>query len=119
MVLDSFRNPCFTALMRAGTLNEDKVVALYADFGINDDALLDVLSGQALAGGHLPFELPSSREAVAAQKSDVPHDSAQPSVPVRVRPEIEGVLRCSLLDDLDSPGRESHRRVARSGPPGP
>jgi beta-glucosidase len=60
---------------------KDKTAALYADFGINDDALLDVLSGKAKAGGHLPFELPSSMEAVAAQKSDVPHDSARPLYP--------------------------------------
>lgn len=60
---------------------KDKVAALYADFGINDAALLDVLSGKTKAGGHLPFELPSSMEAVAAQKEDVPHDSARPLYP--------------------------------------
>ena len=53
----------------------DKVSVLYADFGIDDDALLDVLSGKAKAGGHLPFALPSSMAAVDAQKSDVPHNS--------------------------------------------
>jgi beta-glucosidase len=57
---------------------KDKAAALYGDFGINDDALLDVLTGKATAGGHLPFELPSSMDAVGAQKSDVPHDSAHP-----------------------------------------
>jgi beta-glucosidase len=60
---------------------KDKVAALYADFGINDDALLDVLAGKAQAGGHLPFELPSSMRAVTAQNSDVPHDSARPLYP--------------------------------------
>ena len=60
---------------------KDKTAVLYADFGIDDDALLDVLSGKAKPGGHLPFELPSSMEAVAAQKSDVPHDSAHPLYP--------------------------------------
>jgi beta-glucosidase len=60
---------------------KDKVAALYADFGINDNALLEVLSGRAKAGGHLPFELPSSTQAVLRQKSDVPHDSAQPLYP--------------------------------------
>ncbi len=56
---------------------KDKVAALYADFGVSDDALLDVLMGKAKPMGHLPFELPSSMAAVAAQKSDVPHDSAK------------------------------------------
>ncbi len=60
---------------------KDKVAALYADFGINDGALLDVLSGKAQADGRLPFELPSSVQAVAAQKSDVPHDSSHPLYP--------------------------------------
>jgi beta-glucosidase len=60
---------------------KDKAAGLYGDFGINDDALLDVFTGKATAGGHLPFELPSSMDAVGAQKSDVPHDSAHPLYP--------------------------------------
>lgn len=56
----------------------DRVAVLYADFGISDDALLAVLCGSARAGGHLPFELPSSMAAVQAQRSDAPHDSARP-----------------------------------------
>jgi beta-glucosidase len=31
--------------------------------------------------GKLPFELPSSMEAVRAQKEDVPHDSKDPLFP--------------------------------------
>jgi beta-glucosidase len=60
---------------------KDKTAALIANFGIDDTALLDVLSGKARPEGHLPFELPSSVEAVKAQKSDVPHDSANPLYP--------------------------------------
>lgn len=59
----------------------EKTAVLYGDFGVNDNALLNVLTGKAKAGGRLPFELPSSMEAVAAQKSDVPHDSARPLYP--------------------------------------
>ena len=51
---------------------------LCADFGVSDNALLDVLMGRAKAQGHLPFELPSSMAAVEAQKSDVSHDSVHP-----------------------------------------
>ena len=52
--------------------------ALVANFGVSDGALLDVVTGKARPEGKLPFELPSSMNAVAAQKSDVPHDSRRP-----------------------------------------
>ena len=62
---------------------KDKVAALYADFGVSDGSQLDVLMGNGKAQGHLPFELPSSMEAVTAQRSDVPHDSVKPFYPYR------------------------------------
>ncbi|HXE83697.1 MAG TPA: glycoside hydrolase family 3 N-terminal domain-containing protein [Gemmatimonadales bacterium] len=52
--------------------------AVIANFGVSDAALLDVVTGLASPEGKLPFELPSSMEAVAAQKPDVPHDSKAP-----------------------------------------
>ena len=52
--------------------------AVLANFGVSDAALLDVLTGKANPHGKLPFELPSSMEAVAAQHPDVPHDSRAP-----------------------------------------
>ena len=55
--------------------------ALIANFGVSDEALIDVLTGRAKPEGKLPFELPSSMEAVAAQRPDVPHDSARPLYP--------------------------------------
>ena len=58
-----------------------KARALIANFGVSDAALLDVLTGRAKPEGKLPFELPSSMEAVQAQRSDVPHDSARPLYP--------------------------------------
>jgi beta-glucosidase len=51
---------------------------LLADFGASDAAVLDVIFGKAKPGGKLPFELPSSMEAVRNQKEDVPHDSKNP-----------------------------------------
>lgn len=57
---------------------KDKVAALYGDFGVNDEGLLRVVLGKSKAMGRLPFELPSSMEAVQAQRSDVAHDSARP-----------------------------------------
>ncbi len=60
---------------------EPHTAAILANFGINDDALLDVLAGRAKPQGKLPFELPRSMQAVEAQRSDVPHDSAHPLYP--------------------------------------
>src|SRR6267378_2031467 len=44
--------------------------ALIVNFGVSDAALIDVLTGRAKPEGKLPFELPSSMEAVAAQRPD-------------------------------------------------
>jgi beta-glucosidase len=52
--------------------------AVIADYGCSDAALLDVLTGKAKPEGKLPFELPSSMEAVRNQKEDVPYDSKNP-----------------------------------------
>ena len=52
--------------------------AVVAVFGASDEAVLDVLHGRVKAEGKLPFELPSSMEAVRAQLPDVPGDSADP-----------------------------------------
>jgi len=56
----------------------EKSVALLANFGASDEALLDVIFGKFAPQGKLPFELPSSMEAVRKQKEDVPHDSENP-----------------------------------------
>ena len=55
--------------------------AVVAVFGASDEAVLDVLHGRAKAEGKLPFELPSSMDAVRAQLEDVPSDSAEPLFP--------------------------------------
>ena len=55
--------------------------ALLADYGASDSAVLDVIFGKARPGGKLPFELPSSMEAVRNQKPDVPYDSENPLYP--------------------------------------
>jgi len=51
---------------------------LFADFGTSDEALLDLVFGKVNPSAHLPFELPSSMEAVRNQKEDLPHDSSDP-----------------------------------------
>ena len=55
-----------------------KAKGLLADFGASDAAVLDVIFGKVKPGGQLPFELPSSMEAVRNQKEDVPYDSKDP-----------------------------------------
>jgi beta-glucosidase len=56
----------------------ERAKALLANFGVSDEALLDVLAGKAKPAGKLPFALPASMESVVAQKSDVAHDLAAP-----------------------------------------
>jgi beta-glucosidase len=52
--------------------------ALIADFGANDKNVCEVIFGNAQPQGKLPFELPSSMEAVENQLTDVPYDSENP-----------------------------------------
>lgn len=60
----------------------DKTDILLANFGASDEAVLDVITGKSKAQGKLPFELPSSWQAVLDQKEDVAHDSADPLFPI-------------------------------------
>jgi beta-glucosidase len=55
--------------------------ALLANFGASDAAVLDVIFGRWQPSGKLPFELPSSMEAVQQQQEDVPYDSDRPLFP--------------------------------------
>jgi beta-glucosidase len=52
--------------------------ALLVEFGARDDAVVDVLLGEARAMGRLPFDLPSSTKAVTDSRSDVPYDTVNP-----------------------------------------
>ncbi|MFZ3598698.1 glycoside hydrolase family 3 protein [Streptomyces sp. BH104] len=52
--------------------------AVLANFGVSDPVLLDAVFGERHPDGKLPFELPSSMEDVAAQRGDVPDDTARP-----------------------------------------
>lgn len=56
----------------------DRVAALLANFGSEEDVALDIIFGNHAPTGKLPFELPSSMEAVRNQKEDVPYDSENP-----------------------------------------
>ena len=58
-------------------LNEE-AAALLGHFSISDEALFELISGKGSPEGKLPFELPSSIEAVENQMEDVPYDSEDP-----------------------------------------
>lgn len=54
---------------------------LFGEYGASDVAVLDVVFGKVKPEGKLPFELPSSMEAVRRQRADVPSDSENPLYP--------------------------------------
>ena len=56
----------------------EQSVGLLANFGASDEAVLDVIFGRFNPSGTLPFEMPSSMEAVEQQLEDVPYDSKDP-----------------------------------------
>lgn len=53
-------------------------VTVTGNWGASSAALLDVLSGRAVARGRLPFDLPRSMAAVEASRPDVPFDTVDP-----------------------------------------
>ena len=55
--------------------------AVMAEFGTSDEIIAQLLFGKMKPQGKLPFELPSSWEAVLMQKEDVPRDSENPLYP--------------------------------------
>ena len=57
---------------------DEAAAAVVAEFGAFDEAVLDVAFGRTHPKGRLPFEIPSSMEAVNAQFEDVPYDSKEP-----------------------------------------
>jgi len=54
---------------------------LFASFGSPDEAFLDLVFGNFNPQGRLPFEMPSSMEAVKNQLEDLPYDSKDPLFP--------------------------------------
>lgn len=67
-------------LERAAVIPEiaERSVGLLAEFGATDDAVLDIMFGEFNPTARLPFELPSSMEAVENQYEDLPYDSKDP-----------------------------------------
>jgi beta-glucosidase len=56
----------------------DTAAVVVGDFGASDAVVVDALIGCAPVTGVLPFDLPSSMEAVEASREDVPFDTEAP-----------------------------------------
>ncbi|QMW30359.1 hypothetical protein G4B84_005694 [Aspergillus flavus NRRL3357] len=56
----------------------EQAKAVFASYGSDSNAFLDVVFGVSAPEGKLPFDLPSSMEAVEAQMEDVPFDTRNP-----------------------------------------
>jgi beta-glucosidase len=48
--------------------------AIVADFGVQNQAILDVLTGAFEPSGLLPFQMPANMKTVELQDEDIPHD---------------------------------------------
>lgn len=53
---------------------EPSVNAIVASFGVQDQAVLDILTGAAEPSGLLPFQMPANMQTVEEQNEDTPHD---------------------------------------------
>jgi beta-glucosidase len=56
---------------------EDRADAVLANYGVTDEVLLQTIFGERAPGGTLPFELSSAMTDVAAQRGDLPNDTAR------------------------------------------
>ncbi len=53
---------------------EKEIDALLINFGVQDQAILDIISGKAEPSGLLPLQMPANMETVEKQMEDVPFD---------------------------------------------
>jgi beta-glucosidase len=53
---------------------EKEANAILANFGVQDQAILEMLTGNAEPSGLLPLQMPANMQIVETQKEDVPHD---------------------------------------------
>lgn len=53
---------------------EGSVDGILLAFGVQHQAILDILSGKAEPSGLLPIQMPANMETVESQREDVPHD---------------------------------------------
>lgn len=75
-----------------------KSKALITNFGAQDEILLELVFGEFNPSGKLPFEIPSSMEAVENQFEDMPYDSKNPLYPFGAGMRFENKLELSVPD---------------------
>ena len=68
IVLMALSNPAIVAEF------EMQVSGILASFGVQDQALLDIISGAKSPSGLLPLQMPADMRTVEEQKEDVPRD---------------------------------------------
>ena len=60
---------------------KEHAAAIIGHFSVKPEIILELIFGKFKPSGKLPFELPSSMDAVIKQRSDVPYDSENPCYP--------------------------------------
>lgn len=68
IVVVRMHNPCVLAELEAAA------DAILVDFGVQEQALLQIISGKAQPGGLLPVQLPADMETVERHAEDAPFD---------------------------------------------
>jgi beta-glucosidase len=53
---------------------EKDATAIVANFGVQNQAILDILTGVSEPSGLLPFQMPADMKTVELQNEDIPHD---------------------------------------------
>ena len=53
---------------------EHDVQAIVANFGVQDQVIFDILTGEREPSGLLPMQMPANMRTVEEQQEDVPHD---------------------------------------------
>ena len=53
---------------------EKEANAILVNFGVQDPAILDILTGNAEPSGLLPLQMPADMQTVEKQFEDAPHD---------------------------------------------
>ena len=48
--------------------------AIFVTFDVQNQAVLEMISGKAAPTGRLPFQMPANMETVETQQEDTPHD---------------------------------------------
>ena len=82
MVLDTYKvmkgKPVIVSIAMSNPMVfgefEEKASAIIVNYGVQDQAVMDILTGAAEPSGLLPMQMPANMRTVEEQYEDVPHD---------------------------------------------